>query len=331
MREKSEILLQLSGLLDNNTDIINQSITRIAELEQTITGQLESINLLKESTNTRNEEIIRLNLLLEQKEINSNRLENHVQKLALRCAELTERCSLSKIKDPGVSEWEQIKNKTISKLTAENLKLFKKIGDERIKFTMEIEHLKRQLGAENKQDGCDATSSATSEIPTCQKQFLPETLAKTPVETKQLKDKPVSDKDNTLFKSTPIVKMSKSPGPKKIIDVPSSPLDHAKETRLKRSVSSATRPTFKYQEVVRDKETRRKMHGRDCPCCADYYRLTANLQPFKELGVVDKDRRQVISRHREWSKRPDTPPWYWDVDFPTTQEIESTRKKRRSS
>ncbi len=28
-------------------------------------------------------------------------------------------------------------------------------------------------------------------------------------------------------------------------------------------------PGFKYQEVVRDKATRKLMHGDDCPCCSD--------------------------------------------------------------
>lgn len=37
-------------------------------------------------------------------------------------------------------------------------------------------------------------------------------------------------------------------------------------------------PKFKYQEVVRDKNTRRQMHGLDCACCADVITINSVLQ-----------------------------------------------------
>lgn len=98
-----------------------------------------------------------------------------------------------------------------------------------------------------------------------------------------------------------------------------------------------TRPNFAYQQVVRDKETRKQMHGEACPCCADYYRLTANLRPLPELGVNPEDAESLMqknSRHRVWSKRPDTPPGFWRTDFPTSQELleaKVEKKQRRSS
>jgi hypothetical protein len=83
---------------------------------------------------------------------------------------------------------------------------------------------------------------------------------------------------------------------------------------------------FLYQEVTRDKASRKLMHGVDCPCCSDYYRLTKNLKPVLELGQIAESRKQIVSRHRFWSKKPETPPGFWQVDFPSTQEIEDRRK-----
>ncbi|KAJ3261412.1 hypothetical protein HK103_006020 [Boothiomyces macroporosus] len=376
------ILEQLSTLLHSNTETINQGEARIKELEETVAGQLESINLLKQRLAHQDQEITKLTSLVEQKEINSRRMENHVQKLAMRCSELSERCSLMKFKDPGITEWEQIKNKTIQKLTMENLKLFKKIGEERSKFNLEIECLKRKIESKPESDTeteCTASQlsniiekpdltngmdSEKSEMASLEISDLPPFKNQDNLDTPknsnfkeqdklQSNSKSISSSANGNERISPINSSSTI----KIIDIPSSPFDLLKPSppiqisnpttlgektnsttpvetsNLKRSYSSTTprtadRPTFKYQEVVRDKETRRKMHGRDCSCCTDYYRLTADLKPLRELGAAHRDRRQVISRHRDWSKKPDTPPWYWDVDFPTTQEIESTKKRK---
>ncbi|KAJ3315099.1 hypothetical protein HDV04_004240 [Boothiomyces sp. JEL0838] len=385
------ILEQLSTLLHSNTETINRGEARIKELEETVAGQLESINLLKQRLANQDQEITKLTSLVEQKEINSRRMENHVQKLAMRCSELSERCNLMKFKDPGILEWEQIKNKTIQKLTMENLKLFKKIGEERSKFNLEIECLKRKIESKpesdtetectisqlsniiEKPDLTNGMDSEKSEIASLEIYDLPPFKNQDNLDTPKNSNFKEQDKLRSNSKSisssadgnernSPI----NSSSTVKIIDIPSSPFDLLKSgspiqisnpktpgekststtlgektnpttpveiSNLKRSYSSITprtadRPAFKYQEVVRDKETRRKMHGRDCSCCTDYYRLTADLKPLRELGAAHRDRRQVISRHRDWSKKPDTPPWYWDVDFPTTQEIESTKKRK---
>ena len=46
--------------------------------------------------------------------------------------------------------------------------------------------------------------------------------------------------------------------------------DKPKENELeKRPENVEKQGTFKYQEVVRDKATRKLMHGDDCPCCSD--------------------------------------------------------------
>lgn len=114
-----------------------------------------------------------------------------------------------------------------------------------------------------------------------------------------------------------------------------SPTKNPKNKLLKQELSSPILPIhpnqkeFLYQEVVRDKQTRKQMHGVDCPCCKDYYRLTKNLKPIVELGVTPVDRKQIVSRHRVWSRRPDTPPGFWMVDFPSTQEIEDNNMARK--
>ncbi|EGF77610.1 hypothetical protein BATDEDRAFT_27444 [Batrachochytrium dendrobatidis JAM81] len=90
--------------------------------------------------------------------------------------------------------------------------------------------------------------------------------------------------------------------------------------------SALSKPSFAYEEVVRDKERRKQMHGEACPCCEGYYRLTADLHAPAELGAKNTpqqpvcDRIQNSSRHRFWSARPKTPPGFWRVDFPSTQE-----------
>lgn len=85
--------------------------------------------------------------------------------------------------------------------------------------------------------------------------------------------------------------------------------------------SRASATKVKHIQVVRDKNTRKQMHGHDCYCCKDYYRLTKNLKPLYELGQRKDSRKEMNSRHRVWDKKPDTPPGFWDVGFPDTQTI----------
>ncbi|GJE97035.1 DNA repair protein endonuclease SAE2/CtIP C-terminus-domain-containing protein [Phanerochaete sordida] len=112
---------------------------------------------------------------------------------------------------------------------------------------------------------------------------------------------------------------------------------------------------FKYEEVVRNKQERRRLHGTDCECCRDYYEavgpLPARLQaplwrtppssPAKrrpghshlandssgdEHDVDVQDHKQQISRHRARWEAPKTPPGYWNIGFPDTQEVEAIHK-----
>ncbi|KAJ7748467.1 DNA repair protein endonuclease SAE2/CtIP C-terminus-domain-containing protein [Mycena maculata] len=103
---------------------------------------------------------------------------------------------------------------------------------------------------------------------------------------------------------------------------------------------------FQYDTVVRGKEDRRRMDGGDCECCRDYYEaigpLPNRLQPplwrsppnSPEKGKpcrhnAERGReeaitshKQAISRHRHNWARASTPPSYWNIGFPDTQEAE---------
>ncbi|KIY62735.1 hypothetical protein CYLTODRAFT_383252 [Cylindrobasidium torrendii FP15055 ss-10] len=97
---------------------------------------------------------------------------------------------------------------------------------------------------------------------------------------------------------------------------------------------------FEYSSVERNKEKRKRLHGADCECCADYYEAVGPLPPRQKAplwkspdptvkrhgdtaGMLTprRERKKGISRHREEWKRGRTPPAYWDIGFPDTQEV----------
>ncbi|KAJ7680643.1 DNA repair protein endonuclease SAE2/CtIP C-terminus-domain-containing protein [Mycena polygramma] len=111
---------------------------------------------------------------------------------------------------------------------------------------------------------------------------------------------------------------------------------------------------FQYDEVVRGREDRRHMEADDCECCREYYqaigpmpnRLQAPLwrtppgtphgpKPCFQTVSARKDNaditshKQSISRHRHHWARPKTPPSYWSIGFPNTQEVVSINEKAR--
>ncbi|KAI8826632.1 DNA repair protein endonuclease SAE2/CtIP C-terminus-domain-containing protein [Fimicolochytrium jonesii] len=107
--------------------------------------------------------------------------------------------------------------------------------------------------------------------------------------------------------------------------------------------TSGTAPVqYKYQEVVRNKEQRKKMQAQDNWCCAKFYEAAGPIAPLPELGAptahsagcahdqksnAHATHLQAVSRHRHVHKPPNTPPGYWDVDFPTTQEVAVNNKE----
>ncbi|KAJ7141512.1 DNA repair protein endonuclease SAE2/CtIP C-terminus-domain-containing protein [Mycena epipterygia] len=111
---------------------------------------------------------------------------------------------------------------------------------------------------------------------------------------------------------------------------------------------------FQYDEVVRGREDRRHLVAGDCECCRDYYdaigpmpkRLQAPLwrtppssprgpNSCLRTGSAQKEsaditsHKQAISRHRHPWARGSTPPGYWTIGFPSTQEAADINEKAR--
>ncbi|KAJ3025144.1 UNVERIFIED_CONTAM: hypothetical protein HDU68_007431 [Siphonaria sp. JEL0065] len=84
---------------------------------------------------------------------------------------------------------------------------------------------------------------------------------------------------------------------------------------------------IKFQEVVREKDERRKLHGATCPCCSGFYEAAGHVPPIVELGQAapssEKNSHvQKVSRHRTAHEAPCTPDGFWEVGFPTTQDLD---------
>ncbi|KAJ7586972.1 DNA repair protein endonuclease SAE2/CtIP C-terminus-domain-containing protein [Mycena floridula] len=101
---------------------------------------------------------------------------------------------------------------------------------------------------------------------------------------------------------------------------------------------------YQYDEVVRTKAARKRMHGGDCECCRDYYEMvgpmpprlqpplwrspTSSPAPCRAGETVESSKKRDaveahktgISRHRHHWAPTNTPPGYWNIAFPNTQE-----------
>ncbi|KAL7418522.1 hypothetical protein Q5752_006980 [Cryptotrichosporon argae] len=94
-----------------------------------------------------------------------------------------------------------------------------------------------------------------------------------------------------------------------------------------------------FHEVRRGRAERRQMHGTDCECCRDYYEAVGAVPRFNvaprwrdndegDDGAEDHreglvDHRNRVSRHREVWQKPPTPPEFWQIGFPTTQDVQA--------
>ncbi|KAJ7772658.1 hypothetical protein DFH07DRAFT_953118 [Mycena maculata] len=115
---------------------------------------------------------------------------------------------------------------------------------------------------------------------------------------------------------------------------------------------------FQYDEVVRGQQDRRYLEAGDCECCRDYYEaigpMPNRLQPplwrtppsspnggrpclrngtgtgsaRKESAEITSHK-QAISRHRHQWARAKTPPAYWSIGFPSTQEAADINEQAR--
>ncbi|KAF8526850.1 DNA repair protein endonuclease SAE2/CtIP C-terminus-domain-containing protein, partial [Hysterangium stoloniferum] len=123
---------------------------------------------------------------------------------------------------------------------------------------------------------------------------------------------------------------------------------------------------FQYEAVVRDKAERKQLEGGDCECCREYYEAVGPLPPGLRAPLwrspssepsqrqtrpcryktaendVDlpfssplaKTRKKAIgihknniSRHRHDWAPPATPPDFWKIGFPDTQEVEEINRR----
>ncbi|KAF7983154.1 hypothetical protein HWV62_24145 [Athelia sp. TMB] len=123
---------------------------------------------------------------------------------------------------------------------------------------------------------------------------------------------------------------------------------------------------FQFDAVIRNKEDRKHLHAGDCECCRDYYEAVGALpsglrqprwrSPTSTPASIHKHQRsdvdasiagsskahadarreeeidhhkRKISRHRYNWERASTPPGYWDIGFPTTQEASVINEKAK--
>ncbi|THH14085.1 hypothetical protein EW146_g6210 [Bondarzewia mesenterica] len=96
---------------------------------------------------------------------------------------------------------------------------------------------------------------------------------------------------------------------------------------------------YQFDTVVRNRRERQQLHAEDCECCRDYYEAVGSMPPRLQTPLWRSppstptthgghDRRQQvisnhkheISRHRQQWQRAMTPPGYWDIGFPDTQQ-----------
>ncbi|THH09467.1 hypothetical protein EW145_g1985 [Phellinidium pouzarii] len=100
---------------------------------------------------------------------------------------------------------------------------------------------------------------------------------------------------------------------------------------------------FQFDEIVRGRDRRRRLEAGDCDCCKNYYDHVEPLptpllppawkSPARTRIVSDLPCRNVeqhkkrISRHRHQWAPPTTPPDYWNIGFPTTQEAADINKR----
>jgi hypothetical protein len=203
----------------------------------------------------------------------------------------------------------EAKQQTIDNLTNENTRLFHKLAEEREFHKLKVNELESKLANLEKEllefknplidDGrhplVTPQGSCTSDAPLQQSPIPIDThnssqgtTPGSPVIVKSFKDTSlprsrILEPSNTSNIQSNTVQSSVSVVEREIENSsleqsPSSPslvkeLRKTPQSNLRKSISldPATEKSFKYQEVVRDKETRGKMHGIDCPCCSDVF------------------------------------------------------------
>ncbi|OCF44665.1 hypothetical protein I317_01552 [Kwoniella heveanensis CBS 569] len=100
---------------------------------------------------------------------------------------------------------------------------------------------------------------------------------------------------------------------------------------------------FAFHDVKRKRAERKQMHGGDCECCKDYYEAVGEIPRFNHGPVwrdepvstdastraedAVREHQNRVSRHRETWTKPPTPPGYWKIGFPSTQDVLEQNEK----
>ncbi|WWC72059.1 uncharacterized protein I206_106019 [Kwoniella pini CBS 10737] len=99
---------------------------------------------------------------------------------------------------------------------------------------------------------------------------------------------------------------------------------------------------FAFHDVRRKRSERKNMHGGDCECCKSYYDSVGEIPRFNQAPKwrderIEKDQendaqgiqdhQNLVSRHRETWVRAPTPPGFWKIGFPSTQDVEEQNKQ----
>ncbi|KAK9894010.1 hypothetical protein P389DRAFT_191051 [Cystobasidium minutum MCA 4210] len=77
-----------------------------------------------------------------------------------------------------------------------------------------------------------------------------------------------------------------------------------------------------YKETVRGREARQKMHGVDCDCCKGYYEYKTRNLPLEQRQQAAAEMANDVSRHRQNHETAESPPGFWQMGFPSTQDVE---------
>ena len=90
----------------------------------------------------------------------------------------------------------------------------------------------------------------------------------------------------------------------------------AQQAGTSATVAGKASPGFKYHEVVRNKEDRKKMEGEDCVECRKYCSFVTLTE-----GEEGTKRLMKNTRHRcVHAKAHEDPAVMWAIDFPATQD-----------
>lgn len=81
--------------------------------------------------------------------------------------------------------------------------------------------------------------------------------------------------------------------------------ERKKESKKDEKARSSGGKSFKHVEVIRNKEERMKIPGKKCTECEKFYKATGSEHLIESC-----------SRHRNHNHEPDTPPGFWDTNFP---------------